>query len=108
MTYDLCAEVIDTSILVSEDEIRSATRHLIETHHMLVEGAAGVALAGLLKLREQFRAKRVAVVICGANIGIDKLRQCSPRARQRRSRLTKITQVINAQIKPIAPIIPRQ
>ena len=75
VTYDLCAEVIDTSILVSEDESRSATRHLIETHHMLVEGAAGVALAGLLKLREQFRAKRVAVVICGANIGIDKLRQ---------------------------------
>ncbi len=75
LTFELCTQVIDQSILVNESEIRAATRHLIETHHMLVEGAAGVALAGFLKVRAQMAGKRVAIIVCGANIGIEKLRQ---------------------------------
>jgi len=74
VSFDLCREVIDSSLLVGEDAIRRATRQLIETHHMLVEGAAGVALATFLRRREAYRGKRVGIIVCGANIGIDKLR----------------------------------
>jgi threonine dehydratase len=42
---------------------------------MLVEGAAGVALAAFLKTRDKYLGKKVVVLICGANIGIDKLRR---------------------------------
>jgi threonine dehydratase len=75
VSFDLCQEVIDTSLLVSEEEIRRATRQLIETHHMLAEGAAGVALAAFHARQEAYKGKRVAIVVCGANIGISKLRE---------------------------------
>jgi threonine dehydratase len=74
VSFELCREVIDTSVLVSEDAIRHGTRQLIETHHMLAEGAAGVALAAFLERRHAYQGKRVAIIVCGANIGIDKLR----------------------------------
>ena len=74
ITLDLCKSLIDQSLLVDEDEIKAAMICLINEHHMLVEGAAGVALAAFLKTQEAFRGKKVAIVICGANIGIDTLR----------------------------------
>jgi threonine dehydratase len=58
---------------VSEEEIRAAMRLFIETQHQLLEGAAGVALAALLKQAARYRGQRVVVVICGANIGLSAL-----------------------------------
>jgi threonine dehydratase len=49
-------------------------RLVIDTQHMLIEGAAGVALAGLLKHTETLRGRRVAVVLCGANVSVETLR----------------------------------
>ncbi len=75
ITFDICRKVIDRSILVSEDEISSAMRDFISGHRMLIEGSAGVALAAFLKARDDYKGKRIAIVICGANIGIAKLRE---------------------------------
>ena len=38
----------------------------------IVEGSAGVALAGLLKMKDQYQNKKVAIVLCGRNIMLDK------------------------------------
>jgi threonine dehydratase len=38
----------------------------------IIEGAAGVALAGALKLAADFQGKRIAVVLCGRNILLEK------------------------------------
>ena len=35
---------------------------------MLIEGAAAVAVASFVKLRERFGGRNVVIVICGANI----------------------------------------
>ncbi len=51
ITFPLCQQVIDRSVLVRETEIREAMRLLLEKEHWLVEGAAGVALAAFLKER---------------------------------------------------------
>ena len=75
ITFDICKKVIDRSILVSEAEISSAMRDFISGHRMLIEGSAGVALAAFLKTRDDYKGKRIAIVICGANIGIEKLRE---------------------------------
>ena len=40
---------------------------------MMIEGAAGVAIAGFLKLQRQFKNKKVLIVLCGANISSEKL-----------------------------------
>ena len=69
ITLDTCLAVVDRSILLTEGEIARATRGIILREHMLVEGAAGLALAGFLKTADTWRGKRVAIVLCGANIG---------------------------------------
>jgi threonine dehydratase len=73
ITFPLCRELVDDYILVSEEEIRQAMRLFIETHHMLIEGAAGVPLAALLKMPERFEGKTVIIVLCGANISLETL-----------------------------------
>jgi threonine dehydratase len=74
ITFPLCQRLIDDFMLVSEEEIRQAMRLCIETHHMLIEGAAGVPLAALLKEPERFRGKTVVVVLCGANLSLGTLK----------------------------------
>jgi threonine dehydratase len=68
ITFDLCREIVDDSILVSEDEIRHALRRIIEHHHTLIEGSAGVAVAAFLNAKAHYRWQNVAIVLCGANI----------------------------------------
>jgi threonine dehydratase len=68
ITFDLCRSVVDRSILVTEREIADAMRGLIADQHLLVEGAAAVAVAGFLKQREDHRGRRVAIILCGSNV----------------------------------------
>jgi len=60
--------------LISEEEIAAAIRWMVEKHHKIIEGAAGVALAACMKHRERLEGKKVAVVICGGNISTEKLK----------------------------------
>ena len=73
ITVDLCREYLDESLLVSEAEIASSMREYIDAHHQLIEGSAAVALAAISRERDRFEGQRVAVVICGGNVGRDKL-----------------------------------
>ncbi|ONG46377.1 serine/threonine dehydratase [Pseudoroseomonas deserti] len=68
VTLEICARVIDRRVTVSEAAMRRALWLLAEHDRWMVEGAAGVALAGLLTLAEEMRGRRVAVVLCGRNI----------------------------------------
>lgn len=70
VSFELCRQLIDHSALVSENDIRHALRLLAEHEHWIVEGAAGVALAGLLQLAPRYQGRKVAVVLCGRNIGL--------------------------------------
>ena len=74
ITFDICRDVVDEFVLVSEEEIAEAMRQFIDSHHMLIEGAAGVAIAGLVKRAESFRGRDVVVVVCGGNISRETLR----------------------------------
>jgi threonine dehydratase len=72
ITFESCQAFIDDEVLVSEGEIRAAMRLLAEQERWVVEGSAGVALAGCLKLAEVLHGARVAVVLCGRNIVFEK------------------------------------
>ena len=61
-------EHLDDFVLVTEDEIRSANRLMIEHTRNLVEPAGAAPLAAALKLRDRLHGKRVAVVLSGGNI----------------------------------------
>ncbi len=74
LTFPLCQRLVDDYVLVTEEEIRQAMRLCLEKHHLLIEGAAGVPLAALLKTAARFQGKHVIVVLCGANISLETLR----------------------------------
>lgn len=74
VTFDLCRRIVDDFVLVSEDEIRAAMRAFMDHHHMLLEGAAGVALAGLLKEGRRFEGRNVVAIVCGGNISRETLK----------------------------------
>ena len=57
ITFPFCRDLVDHWIDVSEDEIADAMRTFIDGHHMLLEGAAGVALAGALQGRPRMDAR---------------------------------------------------
>lgn len=68
VTLGICSHVIDRSVLVSEKEILEAMRKVRALKGWIIEGAAAVAVAAFLKNAELYRGKKVAVVICGANV----------------------------------------
>lgn len=72
VTFPLCQQVIDRKVLVSEAEIADAMRILAAEERYMVEGAAGVALAALLKVASEYQGKKVAVVLCGRNVTLQK------------------------------------
>jgi threonine dehydratase len=72
ITFELCQRLLDDAVLVDEAEIKAAMKLLAQAERWMVEGAAGVALAGLLARAPAYRGQRVAVVLCGRNILLDK------------------------------------
>jgi len=72
ITLPICSDLIDDFSLVSENEIKSAMKLLAKNERFIIEGAAGVAMAGFLKNHEKFEGKNVAIVLCGRNIDYEK------------------------------------
>ncbi len=72
ITIGLGMALKPSMVEVSEARITAAMRMLAEDEHWIVEGAAGLALAGLEACAERLAGKTVAVVICGRNIAFDR------------------------------------
>lgn len=72
ITFPLCQTLLSRTVLVSEEEIKAAMRDVASCERWIIEGAAGVAVASMKKLAKEYRGKRVAVVICGRNILLEK------------------------------------
>ncbi len=72
ITFPLCQKLVTKTVLVSEQEIREAMKAVARFERWMIEGAAGVALAGAIKLAADYQGKKVAVVLCGRNILLEK------------------------------------
>lgn len=73
MTFGICQALVDEWIDVTEDDIASGVAAMIEDHHQLVEGAAGLALHAATRWADAHPGARVVAVSCGANVGVDAL-----------------------------------
>jgi threonine dehydratase len=71
ITWPFIRDLVDGIIVVREPDVLSAMRLLAGAEHVRAEGAAATALAGVLAARADFNARRVAVVLTGANIDPD-------------------------------------
>ena len=75
ITFPLIQELVDDFVTVSEDAIAAELRTFMQVHHMLIEGAAAMTLAAYRQVAADFADQNVVVILCGANISLDTLRE---------------------------------
>lgn len=82
ITFPVVRDHVDELITVDEAEIAAGMLSILETHSLVVEGAAGVAVAAYRKLASTLRGKNTVIVLCGGNVGLSTLRRvvCEPSA----------------------------
>ncbi len=72
ITFPICQEVIDDKFLVTETDIKDALKLMARYERFMIEGSAGVALAGFLKNAAHYKDQKVVIVLCGRNILLEK------------------------------------
>jgi threonine dehydratase len=71
------AALVDEMRLVGDSEMLAAIRHLLLEEHVLAEPAGAATTAALLKGGRAEAGKSVALLVSGANISADLLRQAT-------------------------------
>lgn len=74
VTFDLCKHIVDDYFLLNEEEICHALYEFIHTQRQLIEGAAALTVAALLKYAPKWQGKNVILILSGRNISIEALR----------------------------------
>jgi len=72
-TFDLVRRLVDRMTGVSESQLHQAMAGLFREERLITEGAGATAVAAILGSALETRGRRIAVVVSGANIDIDKL-----------------------------------
>ncbi len=73
ITFPLNQAVIDEWVIVDEQQIADAMRLFIGREGHAIEGAAGVAVAGMLATTAAIVGQNVVAIVCGGNIAEDRL-----------------------------------
>ena len=74
-TLSLVQELVDETLLVSEDEIGQAIQYVFQTQRMVLEGGAAVGTAALLAKKLEVQGQNVALIYSGNNIAEKTLRK---------------------------------
>ena len=74
LTFPVVQKNAEQVLLVSEDEIRSTMRFLMEKLHMVVEPSGAVALAAVMHGKLPAGIRSVGVILSGGNVDFDFLR----------------------------------
>jgi threonine dehydratase len=75
ITFPICQELVDDFILVTEEEIISALRLIMEKHYLLIEGAAALPVAAFIKQKNRFQGKNVVLILSGSKISLESLKK---------------------------------
>ena len=68
ITFELCRRHVDDFILLEEAEIMAAMRFLHEEEGVTIEGAAALSAAAVLKERQRFAGRRIALIVSGGRV----------------------------------------
>lgn len=82
LTYEICTQVVDRQMSVTNDEICAAVRDIFEATRTVVEPAGAVGLAGAIKDIRAGKAPEgdLVVTISGANVNFDRIGHMVDRA----------------------------
>lgn len=72
-TFEIIQQHVDDIITVSEEEIVEAMRLIWERMKIIVEPSSAVPLAAILKQKERFANKKIAVILTGGNVDVNAL-----------------------------------
>jgi threonine dehydratase len=76
LTYEICKDLVDDWVTVSDDEICRAMLFLLEGEKTVAEGAGAAGVAALLSGKiADIHGKNVATIICGGNIDVNAIAQ---------------------------------
>ncbi|TVR80674.1 MAG: pyridoxal-phosphate dependent enzyme [Saprospirales bacterium] len=73
VNFPIIRELVKEIVLVSDSEIVEAMKLIFERMKIVIEPSAATALAGLLRHKENFKGKRVGIVLSGGNVDLSKL-----------------------------------
>ncbi|NQV02418.1 MAG: pyridoxal-phosphate dependent enzyme [Bacteroidia bacterium] len=73
LTFPIILAFTDKIVTVREESIISAMRLLWERMKVIVEPSAAVPLAALLEGHEEFRGKRIGIILSGGNADLERL-----------------------------------
>lgn len=90
LTLEVVRRLVSDVLLVDEGDIEHAVLLLLEVEKTVAEGAGAVGLATLLRHRDRFAGRRVALVLCGGNIDPLTLADVIQRGMVRSGRLTRL------------------
>ncbi len=71
--FPIIQKYVDRIVLVEENEIIEAMKLIWERMKIIIEPSSAVAFAALLKQKDQFKNKKVGVIISGGNVDLTDL-----------------------------------
>ncbi|MDA9774151.1 threonine ammonia-lyase IlvA [Saprospiraceae bacterium] len=80
ITFRVCKEFVDDSILVDEGAICSAILSLYNDEAIVAEPAGAVSIAALEQYKDKIKGKNVGVIICGGNNDVSRTEEIRERA----------------------------
>ncbi len=73
ITFDIVRGLVSRIVPVSEEDLQQAVRSVVAEEHLIAEGAGATGAAAVASAKIDVRGRRVAVVLSGANIDVEKL-----------------------------------
>jgi threonine dehydratase len=73
INFPIIKELVHKVLLVSEDEILQAMKWVWERMKIIIEPSSAVAVAAILRYKDQFKGKKVGVIITGGNVDLHEL-----------------------------------
>lgn len=70
VNFPIIKELVRKILLVSEEEIAHAMKWIWERMKIVIEPSSAVAVAAVIRYRDQFQGKRVGVIISGGNVDL--------------------------------------
>ncbi|SCY90929.1 threonine dehydratase [Alkaliphilus peptidifermentans DSM 18978] len=70
-TLTLIKDLVDEHIIINEMEIAEGMLYALKSHGLVIEGAAAVGIAALLKKKVSCQGSRVGVVVSGSSIELE-------------------------------------
>ena len=74
INFPIIKECVEEILLVTENEILSSLKLIIEKLKIVVEPSSAVVLAALIKNKKKFRNKKIGLIMCGGNVDVQSLK----------------------------------